>query len=76
MRYFMLKYDFYQENIKQYATVELITIINDACLIEDIDTKNREWVMKYDIYPLTDHDNYGNWSYNESLQQLVRCKNK
>jgi hypothetical protein len=76
IKYFMLKYNFYEVNIKQHAIVELITIINTACLIEDINTKKRQWVMKNDIYPLTEHDNYGDWSYNDSFQQLVRCKNK
>jgi hypothetical protein len=76
MKYFMLKYNFYEVNIKKHAIVELITVINTACLVEDINTKNREWVMKHDIYPLTDHDHSGDWSYNESFQQLVRCKNK
>jgi len=70
-RYFMLKYNFYEENIKQYSKVKLITIINGVCLIEDVNTGNREWVMRCDIYPIKDHDVYGNWAYDEYFQNVV-----
>ena len=74
-RYFMLKYNFYNDNINQYAKVKLITIINMMCLIEDIKTKNREWVMRTDIYPINDHDDYGFWKYDQYFQNIVMNNN-
>jgi hypothetical protein len=41
------------------------------CLVEEYHTKNREWVCRYDIYPLKDHYLYGPWTYNESYQNLI-----
>jgi len=74
-RYFMLKYNFYNDNINQYSKVKLITIINMMCLIEDIKTKNREWVMRTDIYPIKDHDVYGFWKYDQYFQNIVMNNN-
>ena len=49
-RLFKIKYDFYEkDNIKKNAIVEWITVINTYYLVEDINTKNRAWVYKYDI---------------------------
>jgi len=69
---FILKYNFYENDIKQYAKVNIITIINNSCLIEDLNTKKRKWVMKYDIYPLEKHDYSGYWEYNEYFQNLFK----
>ena len=69
---FIVKYDFFKkDNIPQYAKVIIITIINNSCLIEDI-TLKRVWVMKYDIYPVENHDFYGYWEYNEEYQNIVK----
>jgi hypothetical protein len=70
----MLKYNFYENEIKQYSKVKLITIINDVSLIEDVNTKNRLWVMHYDIYPLDNHDLYGNWIYDEHFQNIAKSR--
>ena len=72
---FMLKYNFYEKNIAQYAKVKIITLINDAYLIEDVTTKNRAWVMYYDIYPLYNHDLYGDWVYSEVYQNIAKKHN-
>lgn len=68
---FIVKYDFFKKDIPQYAKVIIITIINNSCLIEDI-TLKRVWVMKYDIYPVENHDFYGYWEYNEEYQNIVK----
>ena len=39
-----------------------------SCLVEDIKTKKREWVAKWDIYPINDHDIYGYWKYDITYQ--------
>lgn len=75
--YFMMKYNFYSNNIPIYSKVKFITIINDSCLIEDINTKNRIWVMKSDIYPLCNKDNldnYGDWIYCEYFHNIAKNK--
>ena len=70
--YFMVKFDFFKDDIKQYAKVKIVAIINMACLIEDIETKKRVWVMKYDIYPLSNNIYYGYWEYSKTTKQSGR----
>jgi hypothetical protein len=68
---FMIKYDFFKkEDIPQYAIVKIITIINMACLIEDIKTLKRTWVMKYDIYPLNNNLG-GYWEYSKIHDKIA-----
>jgi hypothetical protein len=71
---FMMKYNFYQNNIQQYSVVKLITIISHTCLVEDITTLKRAWVSKTDIYPLTNHDVYGEWAYCKTNQKIANRK--
>jgi hypothetical protein len=69
---FMIKYDFFKkEDIPQYAIVKIITIINMACLIEDIKTLKRTWVMKYDIYPLNNNNLGGYWEYSKIHDEIA-----
>lgn len=73
--YFMMKYDFHKETIPKYSKVKFITIINNSCLVEDVYTKKREWVMDYDIYPLCNKnklDRTGNWSYSEHFDNVAK----
>ena len=73
---FMVKFNFYKnKNIPQYAKVKVITIINNACLIEDINTLERAWVMKYDIYPLNEYDIYGIWEYSKYYDEIAIANN-
>ena len=73
---FMVKFNFYKnKNIPQYAKVKVITIINNACLIEDINTLERAWVMKYDIYPLNEYDIYGVWEYSKYYDEIAIANN-
>lgn len=75
--YFMMKYNFYDE-IPIYSKLNFISIINDACLVEDVKTKNRKWVMRYDIYPLCDKsrlDACGDWSYCEHFNEIAKKHN-
>ena len=67
---FMMKFNFYQKNIKQYSKVKIITIINNSCLVEDINTLNRCWVMKYDIYPLN-NILYEYWEYSQHYEEIA-----
>lgn len=69
--YFMVKFDFFKDDIKQYAKVKIVAIINMACLIEDIETKKRVWVMKYDIYPLSNNIYYGYWEYSKTYDDIA-----
>jgi hypothetical protein len=41
---FIMKYSFYEPDIKKDAIVKFITCINYMCLVEDIETKERAWV--------------------------------
>jgi hypothetical protein len=72
---FMIKHDFHK-TIKQYSQVKIITIINNSCLVEDINTKERLWVMSYDIYPI-DNVYYGGWwqqnDYYDNLYKEIYC---
>jgi len=67
---FIMKYDFYKDNINKHSKIKVITLINKAYLVEDIITNKRAWVMKCDIYPINNHDKYGEWSYDEEWQKL------
>ena len=76
--YFMMKYDFYQETIPKYSRVKFITIINNSCLVENINTKKREWVMKCEIYPLCNKiklDKKCEWSYSENFHNIAKEHN-
>jgi len=76
--YFMMKYDFHKDTIPKYSKVKFITCINDCCLVEDVYTKKRLWVMDYDIYPLTNKKNLnscGNWSYCEYFDSIAKQYN-
>lgn len=68
---FIVKHDFHK-TIKQYSKVKIITIINDCCLVEDINTNERLWLMKYDIYPINyDNSDYsGYWEKNNYFDNL------
>ena len=73
---FMVKFNFYKnKNIPQYAKVKVITIINNTCLIKDINTLERAWVMKYDIYPLNEYDIYGVWEYSKYYDEIAIYNN-
>jgi hypothetical protein len=58
---FIMRYDFYQGSIKQHSSLKYISSNNDDCLVEDIETKTRLWVMKRDIYPLNNDELYKIW---------------
>lgn len=69
--YFIIKHNFKDKIIPQYSLVKYLTCINRCCLVEDIITKKREWLMDYDIYPIKDHDRYGTWEYYKNYQDLI-----
>jgi hypothetical protein len=60
---FIMKYDFNQNIIKQYSTVKFIASNNDSCLVEDIETKNRLWIMKSYIKPIDNEELEKIWAY-------------
>ena len=68
---FIVKHDFHK-TISQYSKVKIITLINDCCLVEDINTHERLWLMKYDIYPINcDVSDYtGYWERNNYFDNL------
>jgi len=70
---FMVKFDFFK-NIPQYSIVKIIAISNMSCLIEDIKTFERLWVMKYDIYPLNNYDLSGYWEYSSIYDDIAKQK--
>jgi hypothetical protein len=72
---FMMKYNFYNNIIPQYNKINYITCINNSCLVEDINTKERLWCSRYDIYPLCDknkYDNYGEWIFDENFDKIAK----
>ena len=72
---FIVKND-YHKTIKQYAKVKIITIINDCCLVEDIKTNERLWIMSYDIYPINNVYHCGWWQQNiyyDNLYKEIYC---
>lgn len=51
-----MKYDFYKnDEVYKDAIVEWVTVINDYYLVEDVITKKRAWVSKYDIQMISDN---------------------
>lgn len=57
---------------EQYARVKLETIINDTCLVEDINNKKRQWVMKYELYPINNVYYSGWWAQSNYYDNI--CK--
>jgi|LakMenEpi03Aug12_release.lakeMendotaPanAssembly.Ray.scaffolds.fasta_scaffold250566_2 hypothetical protein len=54
-RLYKMKYDFYKnDEVYKDAIVEWVTVINDYYLVEDVITKKRAWVSKYDIQMISD----------------------
>jgi len=58
---FIMKYDFYHKDIPINAIVKIKGIINNCYLVEDISSKERSWVMGYDIEPQNKSDY--DWNY-------------
>jgi len=54
-----MKHNFYYEKdgIPQGAILNWITVINTFYLVEDVETKNRAWVSRFDIERIGDNDN-------------------
>jgi hypothetical protein len=69
---FMMKFDFNEDKIKQYSKVKIITIINNCCLVEDINTLERVWIMANYIYPLNYYDNGGCWVYSKIYDEIAK----
>jgi hypothetical protein len=59
------------KKFKQGTLVKFVAIIHESCLIENVNTKEREWVMRYDLYPLENHDYCGFWEYHDSYQNMI-----
>ena len=62
----------YHKTIKQYAKVIVIAIINDYCLVEDIETLERLWIAKYDIYPINNTFLGGWWEKSAYYDKLYK----
>jgi hypothetical protein len=62
----------YHKTIKQYAKVIVITIINDYCLVEDIETLERLWIAKFDIYPINNTFLSGWWEKSSYYDKLYK----
>ena len=59
---------------KKYDVVKLITVISKAYLVEKIGTDEREWIMIYDLYPLTNHNISGFHEYDNKYQKQIPDK--
>ena len=68
---FIIKQD-YHKTIKQYAKVKIVSIVNDCCLVEDIRTAERLWIMKYEIYPINNVFLGGWWEKNTYHDNLYK----
>jgi hypothetical protein len=62
----------YHKTIKQHAKVRIISIINDYCLVEDIETLNRLWIAKYEIYPINNVYLGGWWQQSKYYDNLYK----
>jgi hypothetical protein len=55
--------------------VEYQGIINEVCyLVKKINSCEIIWIMKYELYPIIEHDSFSHWSYNISYQKLIPSK--
>jgi len=68
---FIIKHN-YHKTINQYALVRIITFINDCCLVEDIKTLKRLWLMKYELYPTDNEYSYSYWEINNEQEKLYK----
>ena len=72
-KYFIIKHN--SKNFNPGTIIKLITTTFGGSFlvkhIDSIDDYNCEWLMKYDIYPIIDHDNFYEWSYNSNYQKLI-----
>ena len=68
--YFIIKYK--SKNFEPGTIVKLVAVCNNSFLVKHIDSDDdnyhSEWLMKYDIYPIINHDNFYDWSYNKKNQ--------
>lgn len=71
MKIFMIKYK-HNKNFKQYNIVKFITITysGQCYLVEDIETKQRGWIMEYDLFEINSN-NYNNimYEYDKNIYQ-------
>jgi hypothetical protein len=69
-KFFVIKYD-----IKNFKSGDIVKFhantYHEIYLVENIITGERGWLAKYDIYPITNHDNFLDWSYNKNNQLLI-----
>ena len=74
-KYFIVKYDRYDKEDKYIwktgTLVEYIARINNFILVECCKTKKRKWIANYDIYPINNHDQCGEWIYNKKFQEIA-----
>ena len=47
---FMIKYNTRQTIFPIYSKVIILDVIQEACLIQNINNKDSEWVMRYILY--------------------------
>lgn len=68
-KYFIIKYDY--KLFSKGTIVKFCAVINKCYLVENINNNERMWIMKYDLYPIIDHDNFLEWSYNSDFQKII-----
>jgi len=59
------------KKFNQYDVVQLVTIINNAYLVEKINSDEREWIISYNLYPFINHHLSGFHIYNNKYQKLI-----
>lgn len=59
------------KKFQQFDVVQLIAIINNAYLVEKLGTDEREWVMRYCLYPFLNHDYCGFHTYYKEYQKMI-----
>lgn len=70
-KYFVIKYNHHTQFPSGTIVKLCANTFNNSNLVEKINTDERIWLMDYDIYPIVNHDNYFDWSYNINYQQLI-----
>ncbi len=66
--YMIVGYD--SRILKRLDIVRLITIINNAYLVENVETEEREWIMNYNLYDIS--GNHINKIYDDLIPDKYR----
>ena len=73
-KYYVVKYSIHNDEHFTRGTIvkHCTSSSSQNChLVKNINTNELKWLMTYDIYPIINHNNFLDWSYNETYQNLI-----